>query len=202
MSVWKRNCKTRNYCRSWASLENQLRNATFFFWWAYVYPICDLFVWSHTVLDFSEKYFHHLMLLSMHTQFRNMSLWSDYNVCWHFLSVVICHHTRWHTCFYCFTRGIVRKLVIKWSWSPSIISYQGWWPIMTTLISEPTASYWEVTMTDCSHGFLWTHDVDVVMSYRNWYQYWDHCCLINDLRSSPQPEGQARGLWWASQVVN
>ena len=38
--------------------------------------------------------------------------------------------------------------------------------------------------------------------YRNWYQYWGHCCLINDLGSSPQPEGEARGLWWASQVVN
>ena len=38
--------------------------------------------------------------------------------------------------------------------------------------------------------------------YRNWYQYWGHCCLINDLVSSPQPEGEARGLWWASQVVN
>ena len=38
--------------------------------------------------------------------------------------------------------------------------------------------------------------------YRNWYQYWGHCCLINDLGSSPQPEGEARVLWWASQVVN
>ena len=38
--------------------------------------------------------------------------------------------------------------------------------------------------------------------YRNWYQYWGHCCLINDLGSSPQPEGEARRLWWASQVVN
>ena len=41
-----------------------------------------------------------------------------------------------------------------------------------------------------------------VIDYRNWYQYWGHCCLINDLGSSPQPEGEARGLWWASQVVN
>ena len=38
--------------------------------------------------------------------------------------------------------------------------------------------------------------------YRNWYQYWGHCCLINDLRSSPQPSGEAQRLWWASQVVN
>ena len=27
--------------------------------------------------------------------------------------------------------------------------------------------------------------------YRNWYQYWGHCCLINDLGSSPQPKGEA-----------
>ena len=39
-------------------------------------------------------------------------------------------------------------------------------------------------------------------SYRNSYQYWGHCCLINDLGSSPQPEGEDRVLWWASQVVN
>ena len=38
--------------------------------------------------------------------------------------------------------------------------------------------------------------------YRNWYQYLGHCCLINDMGNSPQPEGKARGLWWASQVVN
>ena len=38
--------------------------------------------------------------------------------------------------------------------------------------------------------------------YRNWYQYWGHCYLINDLGSSPQPEGEARELWLASQVVN
>ena len=44
--------------------------------------------------------------------------------------------------------------------------------------------------------------LNLVVSYRNWYQYWGHCCLINDLGSSPQPEGEARGLWWASQVVN
>ena len=37
--------------------------------------------------------------------------------------------------------------------------------------------------------------------YRNWYQDWGHYCVTNDLGSSPQPEGEARGLWWASQVV-
>ena len=40
------------------------------------------------------------------------------------------------------------------------------------------------------------------VGYRNWYQYWGHCCLINNLGSSPQPEGEALGLWWASEVVN
>ena len=33
-------------------------------------------------------------------------------------------------------------------------------------------------------------------------EYPTFCCLINDLGSSPQPEGEARVLWWASQVVN
>ena len=37
--------------------------------------------------------------------------------------------------------------------------------------------------------------------YRNWYQDWGHCDVTNDRGSSPQPEGEARGLWWASQVV-
>ena len=42
---------------------------------------------------------------------------------------------------------------------------------------------------------------NIMIEYRNWYQDWGHCCVINDLGSSPQPEGEARGLWWASQVV-
>ena len=37
--------------------------------------------------------------------------------------------------------------------------------------------------------------------YRNWYQDWGHCGVTNDLGSSPQPEGEALGLWWASWVV-
>ena len=48
----------------------------------------------------------------------------------------------------------------------------------------------------------WFYPTGAVIAYRNWYQYWGHCCLINDLRSSPQPEGKARVLWWASHVVN
>ena len=39
------------------------------------------------------------------------------------------------------------------------------------------------------------------IGYRNWYQDWGHCGVTNDLGSSPQPEGETRGLWWASQVV-
>ena len=41
-----------------------------------------------------------------------------------------------------------------------------------------------------------------MQGFRDWYQYWGNCCLINDMESLPQPEGEARGLWWASQVVN
>ena len=39
------------------------------------------------------------------------------------------------------------------------------------------------------------------IGYRNWYQDWGHCGVTNDLGSSLQPEGETRGLWWASQVV-
>ena len=35
----------------------------------------------------------------------------------------------------------------------------------------------------------------------NWYQNWGHCGVSNDLGNSPQLEGEARGLWWASYVV-
>ena len=43
--------------------------------------------------------------------------------------------------------------------------------------------------------------IGVHLNYRNWYQDWGHCCVTNDLGSSPQPSGFALGLWWASQVV-
>ena len=36
-----------------------------------------------------------------------------------------------------------------------------------------------------------------IVGYRNWYQYWGHCCLINDLGSSPQPGVSISILsWW------
>ena len=56
----------------------------------------------------------------------------------------------------------------------------------------------------CFVRFVWycTLMTESYWIYRNWYQYWGHCCLINDLGSSPQPKGEARGLRWASQVVN
>ena len=46
--------------------------------------------------------------------------------------------------------------------------------------------------------------INLVLSWynRNWYLNFGHCCLINDLGSSPQPSGFALGLWWASQVVD
>ena len=40
-----------------------------------------------------------------------------------------------------------------------------------------------------------------VVGYRNWNQDWSHCGVTSDLGRSPQPEGEARSLWWASQVV-
>ena len=32
-----------------------------------------------------------------------------------------------------------------------------WWPIVTSLTYGPAASYCDVTMAHCSHGYLWTH---------------------------------------------
>ena len=39
-----------------------------------------------------------------------------------------------------------------------------WWPIVTSSTHGPAASYCDcdVTMIHCSHGYLWTHDVDQV----------------------------------------
>ena len=70
-------------------------------------------------------------------------------------------------------------------------------------------NYWHITIWSLCRYYstglwelLWAITVNLLHCYRNWYQYWGHCCLINDLGSPPQPESKARGLWWASQVVN
>ena len=42
-----------------------------------------------------------------------------------------------------------------------------WWPIMTSSTHGPAASYCDVTMGHCSHGYLWTHDVEVGASWRD-----------------------------------
>ena len=36
-----------------------------------------------------------------------------------------------------------------------------WWPIVTSSAHGPAASYCDVTMIHCSHGYLWTHDFEV-----------------------------------------
>ena len=41
-----------------------------------------------------------------------------------------------------------------------------------------------------------------ILGCRIWYHYWGHCSLMNNLRSSPHTEGEARGLCWVAQVVN
>ena len=44
-------------------------------------------------------------------------------------------------------------------------------------------------------------DIEViVVSLTTWVAH--HSPRVNDLGSSPQPKREARGLWWASQVVN
>ena len=34
-----------------------------------------------------------------------------------------------------------------------------WWPIVTSSTLRPAASYCNITMAHCSHGYLWTHDI-------------------------------------------
>ena len=36
-----------------------------------------------------------------------------------------------------------------------------WWPIVTSSTHGPAARYCDVTKIHCSHGYLWTHDVEV-----------------------------------------
>ena len=45
-----------------------------------------------------------------------------------------------------------------------------WWPNVTSSTHGPAASYCDVTMIHCSHGYLWTHDVEVEESSRDsWF---------------------------------
>ena len=41
------------------------------------------------------------------------------------------------------------------------------WPIVTSSTHWPAASYCDVTMAHCPHGYLWTHDVGVGASWRD-----------------------------------
>ena len=43
-------------------------------------------------------------------------------------------------------------------------------------------------------------NIEVIVSLTTWEAH--HSPRANDLGSSTQPEGEARGLWWASQVGN
>ena len=39
------------------------------------------------------------------------------------------------------------------------LKINSWWPIVTSSTLRPAASYCDVTMAHCSHGYLWTHDI-------------------------------------------
>ena len=53
----------------------------------------------------------------------------------------------------------------------------------------PGQSCGELSAFQCPPQVITTSTPQLIC-YRNWYQYWGHCCLINDLGSSPQPEGK------------
>ena len=42
-----------------------------------------------------------------------------------------------------------------------------WWPNVTPSTHGPGTSYCDVTMAHCSHGYLWTHYVEVGVSWRD-----------------------------------
>ena len=47
------------------------------------------------------------------------------------------------------------------------------WPIVTSWIHEPAARYCDVTTNDCSHGFLWTHGIEVAeLIQGGWDNLW------------------------------
>ena len=54
-------------------------------------------------------------------------------------------------------------LSINWRKSTfySFQNVRNWLPIVTSSIHQPVASYYDVTMTDYSHGFLWIQGVEV-----------------------------------------
>ena len=47
-----------------------------------------------------------------------------------------------------------------------------WWLIVTSSTHGPAATYCNVTMAHCSHGYLWTHDVEVDASWRDCDNLW------------------------------
>ena len=54
-----------------------------------------------------------------------------------------------------------------------------WWPIVTSSTHGPAASYCDITMIHCSHGYLWTHDVEVerwsrTMAWQRWMESWNY----------------------------
>ena len=51
--------------------------------------------------------------------------------------------------------------------APGCRCYFKRWPTVTSSTHGPAASYWDVTMAHCSHGYLWTHDVVVGASWRD-----------------------------------
>ena len=80
--------------------------------------------------------------------------------------------------------------------SASICSFGSNWQYLNLGLDNGLVPNWR-------KAIIWSNDGPVhwrmmrhlaPMSYRNWYQYWCHCCIINDLGSSPQPEGEARGI--------
>ena len=90
-----------------------------------------------------------------------------------------------------------------------------WWLIVTPSIHEPTASYCDVKMIDCSHRSLWTHDVEfgelrdcdnlINLRSRQLFGKWRHNCAYCNrmIHCSLRHTGRRKNIFafWLSLFV-
>ena len=74
-----------------------------------------------------------------------------------------------------------------------------WCPIVASSEHERAANYRDVTMTDCSHGFLWTHDVEIselrdCLQSRELFGRWRHNCRGRIIHCSLRHTGRPNNL--------
>ena len=106
-----------------------------------------------------------------------------------------------------FQSQILKKSHQEWdgrlTWNQRDVS-RCWTHVVTfniTLTRDLRVKIWKCCISGMARPIDMERKGCKSIGYRNWYQDWGHCGVTNDLGSSPQPEGETRRLWWASQVV-